>query len=143
MTVNKDEALQQWIQSNIGKETTMFNFLELYAGSYAVVPISAEAIVTPYIDGSAYKKYDFALQTMQPLSQTTDSVNTDVMLLCREWQDWIDEQERQGNYPNFGDKCFGYRLLNGSNMPQLAMAYTEEQMAKFQLVTVLYYTEVR
>jgi chemotaxis regulatin CheY-phosphate phosphatase CheZ len=119
----------------------LFNFLDARVNSFAVVPIPAEAVEKHYIDGSALKKYVFALQTIQNYSQTTDDVNTEAMFIMSRWQSWIDEQEEAHNYPDFGEKCSGYRLVNGSNMPTLAGVNRDECTAKYQFIATLYYME--
>lgn len=120
-----------------------FNFLPGEPGSYAIVPLSAESVVKKYVDGSAQKRYDFAFQLMAPLSQTTDTVNADTLSDLRGWQAWIDEQEAAKNYPDFGEKCSNYRLENLTNTPQLAVAYTQDKMAKYQFMATIFYLEVR
>ncbi len=138
-TVNKDQAILDWI---LAKGTPiLFNVLPDEPGSCAFVPISAEAVIKRYMHGGAKKKYDFAFQYMAPFSQTTDTTNTDAMCAMRQWQSWIDEQESAANYPNFGDKCSDYRFENQSNMPQLAMAYPDNQVAKYQFMATLFYYE--
>ncbi len=109
-----------------------FNFLPGEPGSYAIVPLSAESVVK-----------DFAFQLMAPLSQTTDTVNADTLSDLRGWQAWIDEQEAAKNYPDFGEKCSNYRLENLTNTPQLAVAYTQDKMAKYQFMATIFYLEVR
>ena len=141
IAANKDQAMLDWISSNPQGIPVMFNFLSGDPDSYAFVPSAAEAVVKRYINGSARKRYDFAFQLMRPMSQTTDNVNLESMYIMRQWQEWIDEQERTGNYPDFGPACSDYRLENLSNGPQLAMSYTEDQMAKYQFMATLYYLE--
>jgi hypothetical protein len=143
MTVNKDQAIQEWVQTYAGRESALFHFLDASADSFGVVPIPGNAVVTPYIDGSAYKRYDFALQATQPYSQTTDDVNTQNMYIMRQWQDWVDEQQAAGHYPDFGPKCTAYRLVNGGNMPQLSAVNKDESTAKYQFISTLFYLEER
>ncbi len=71
----------------------------------------------------------------------TDDVNTQSMYDLREWMEWIEAQEAAKNYPDFGPKCSHYRLMNLSNMPQLAMSYQDDQMAKYQFMARLIYEE--
>ena len=104
------------------------------------MPISSDAFEKRYFSG-ALKRYDFAFQLMAPLSNTTDDVNTQNMLVMRKWQTWIEQQEREKNYPDFGEKCGQYRLENNSNMPQLAEAYTDSQTAKYQFMATIHYYE--
>jgi hypothetical protein len=63
------------------------------------------------------------------------------MYVMRQWQDWVDEQERLHNYPDFGVNCGDYRLENNSNMPVRDMAQTEGQICKYQFLCTLYYME--
>lgn len=142
--VNKDEKLLQWAAQNpYLAEPLLMNFLSENNGACDIVPIAGEEVEKRYVDGTAIKRYDFMFRVMFALSQNADTTNTDNMFTLRQWQDWIREQEHEGNYPDFGDKCSGYRLENLSNMPQLAQTYNAGQMAKYQFPARLTYTEKR
>jgi len=142
-TVNKDKALLEWAMTNpYLTDTLMFEWLAENGGSCALSQIPGEAEVVPMIDGSAVKQYDFMFQVMFPLSETTDDTNTDNMFTQRQWQDWIEEQEQVGNYPDFGSRCYGYELRNLASDPQLAQTY-ENGMAKYQFAARLIYMEVK
>lgn len=141
-TVNKDEILLQWAAQNpYLTDALLMNFLSENNGSCDIVPIPGEEVAKRYIDGTAIKRYDFMFRVMFDLSQNADTVNTDNMFTLRQWQEWIEEQERGGNYPDFGGKCSAYRLENLSNMPQLAQVYNAGNKAKFQFPARLTYTE--
>jgi len=75
-----------------------------------------------------------------PLSDTTDGVNVENMFALRQWQSWIDEMERTGNYPDFGESCGDYELQNLADSPQLAQIY-DNGAAKYQFPARLVYTE--
>jgi hypothetical protein len=139
-TVNKDQAIQDWIKTGAESQNVLFNFLTENADSFAIVPIAGNPFEKQYL-GGALKRYNFALQAMQNLSQTTDDVNTRAMLIMRQWQDWIEEQERTKNYPDFGAKCSDYKLENLSNMPQLAEIFQDGKAGKYQFVASLRYYE--
>lgn len=141
-TVNKDERLLQWAASNpYLTDTLLMNFLREHNGACDIVPIADEEVVKRYINGTAIKRYDFMFRAMLDLSQNPDTANTDNISILRQWQNWIDEQEEEGNYPDFGEKCSGYKLENLSNMPQLAQVYNEGNKAKYQFPARLTYTE--
>jgi hypothetical protein len=142
-TVNKDKAMHEWVMECPQlTDTPLFSWLNDVGGSCAVMQLPGEAQIVPLIDGGAVRHYDFALQVAFPLSDTTDDVNTDSMFTQRQWQDWIDEQETLGNYPDFGPKCFGYELENLSSDPELAQVH-ENGMATYQFFARIIYTEER
>lgn len=141
MTANKDKALQDWAQGNPDKtDSFLFGFLGERGGACAIVPIPGQDILKRYLHGGAWKRYDFALQAMLPISDSTDDTNTGNMLLQRQWQDWIRMQEAAKNYPDFGPDCSDYRLELLADTPQLAMMH-ESGMAKYQFYARLIYFE--
>ena len=138
--VNIDKKLLEWAaQCDALTGTPLMNWLGENDGECAIVPIPADTRPS-FISGDREISYDFMIQVMFQLSETTDDVNTDNMFTLRGWQDWIDEQEEAENYPEFGEKCSCYELQNLSNMPQLAEVY-ESGMAKFQFPVRLIYLE--
>lgn len=139
--VNIDKKLLEWAQEcDALTDTPLLNWLGANDGECAIVPIPADA-EPGFISGDVKEvTYDFMFQVMFQLSETTDDVNTDNMFTLRGWQDWIEEQEEAGNYPDFGDGYSCYELQNLSNMPQLAEVY-ESGMAKFQFPVRLKYLE--
>lgn len=138
--VNIDKKLLEWAaQCDALTGTPLFNWLGENDGQCAIVPIPSDTRPS-FISGDREITYDFMFQVMFQLSETTDDVNTDNMFTLRGWQDWIDEQEEAGIYPDFGEKCSCYELQNLSNMPQLAEVY-ESGMAKFQFPVRLIYLE--
>ena len=142
MIVDKDKAIQAWAAQNpFMTDALLFDFLNEHQGSCAISPIPGDAVVKWYIDSSSRRRYTFALQAMFAVSSATDTVNTDNMLSLRRWQDWLEDQEFEKNYPDFGEKCSDYRIENTSNMPSMAMRY-ESGFAKYQFMAQITYTEV-
>lgn len=140
MTVNKEEILLNWAkQIPYIKGTLLFDWLAENQDSCSIILIPAEPIKT-YIDGSQVVEYIFMFCVKFALSDTGDDVNTGNMFTLRQWQDWIEEQEREGNYPDFGDKCSGYELENLSISPNLAQT-DDGGMGKYQFPVKLTYSE--
>lgn len=138
-----DKILFEWAQTNpYLTDTLTFNFLNAQQGSCAIVPIAGEAEIKRFIDGSAMKEYTFAFVIKLALSGSTDDTNINNILDLRKWQDWIDEQERAGNYPDFGEKYSCYELRNNANMPSLAMEF-EDGSAKYMFPATIKYLEER
>ena len=143
-TVDKDRIIREWAAQNpYLKGALLFDFLNARPNSCAIVPIPGEAAVETYLDGSALMQYDFALQIMRQSSDAAgDTTNTDNMYIQRKWQDWIGVQEAAGNYPDFGDRCSSYELVNLANMPAMA-GRQENGMTKYQFPARLTYMEVK
>jgi len=138
-TVKKEEILLEWVRINpFLTNKTLLNFLGDNDGQAAIIPIE-ETVVEKYMDGSKLVNYDFLWQVMYSVSDTTDSTNTDRMFDLRQWQDWIDEQNENGNLPDFGD---GYDMYEVQNLsaPNLAMIY-ENNMGKYQFPARLVYLQ--
>lgn len=139
-TANKEQIILDWCKTNpYLTDTLIINYLNAEKDSCAIITIPTEAL-PKNIDGSQEVTYDFEFQVMFPISGDTDSVNADNMLTLRTWQEWIEEQEEQGNYPDFGNGYHSYRLQNLSTAPQLAQTYADG-MAKYRLPVRLNYTE--
>jgi hypothetical protein len=139
--INKEERLIEWAGQNpYLTDVLKINWLAEHNGSCSITPVSGEIFVKKYIDGSSVKHYDFMFQVMFYLSDTTDNVNVENMFALRQWQNWIDEMENSGNYPDFGGSCWDYELQNLSNAPQIAQVY-DNGMAKYQFPARLVYTE--
>lgn len=141
--IDKDRAMQEWIQYiPFSQHVFLFDWLAEHQGACAIVAVADTPAIEVYADGSALKAYNFALQISLRLSETTDSTNTDNMLAMRQWQEWLDEQETAGNYPEFGDNCSCYEIENRANMPQITHI-DENRMAKYQFPARIIYLEVK
>ena len=139
--INKEERLLEWAGQNpYLTDNLKMTWLSEHSGSCSIVPVSGEAVVETYVDGSALKRYDFIFQMMFSLSDTDDDVNVENMFTLRQWQNWIDCMEFDGIYPDFGYNCGNYKLQNLSNMPQIAQVF-DNCTAKYQFPARLVYTE--
>ena len=124
------------------EDALLFNYLAEREGSCAIVPIQGDLAVKTYVDGSSQRVYDFALQLLCRTSDATDDTNIRNMYFQRQWADWITEQQRLSNFPDFGERCSDYRLELLSNMPMLAEMF-ENGMGKYQFYARLNYMEVK
>ena len=139
--INKEERLIKWAEQNpYLTDALKMNWLAEHNGSCSISPVSGEVFIEKYIDGSSLKHYDFMFCVMLPISDTTDNINVGNMFALRQWQNWIDDMEASGNYPDFGKSCGDYELQNLANSPQLAQIY-ENGFAKYQFPARLIYTE--
>ncbi|MCL2096681.1 MAG: hypothetical protein FWH10_07235 [Oscillospiraceae bacterium] len=116
------------------------NWLSENCGARSVSPVSGEFCAQSYTDGSRLVYYDFIFSVMLDISDTTDGVNTDNMFEVRRWQNWVDEMQSEGNYPDFGVNCYDYELQNLANSVNPAQVYGNGS-AKYQFPARLIYTE--
>jgi len=142
MTVNKEAALYEWAKDNpYLTDRLMFDFLVGQEGSCAIAPVNTQIIKT-YIDGSKILAYTFALQVLFLVSESMDTANTDSMFTLRKWQHWIDEQELNRNYPDFGEKCSIIALENTNPMPDRALKF-ENGFGQYEFFARITYREVK
>ena len=133
--------MHKWLeQCDLIREPLLFSFLSEVDGAVSMSPIQGEAVIKRYMDGSSVRAYDFAIQRLARLSDTTDDTNTQNMYIQRQWADWIKDQQRIGNFPNFGSRCADYSLELLSNMPILSEQYPNG-MGKYQFFARLNYRE--
>lgn len=138
--MNIDKALIEWIMQNEEIAShPLFIWLNEQNGSVAIVPIP-NAGGRAFIGGRVKEiTYDFMVRGMFLMSDTTDDLNTENMMTLRQWQDWIDEQEIAGNYPDFGEGYGSYELQNLSDAPAVVEILTDGNMAIFQFPVRLIY----
>ena len=138
MSANQDAVMLDWLKEQA--ENIKFNFLSGKLGDRAFIiignPKGPEDIL-----GNRLRAYDFALQAILSHSEGADDTNLENMQLMREWQDWIDEQQADKNYPDFGPDCSEYCLLNLNDSPELAQIQQNNKMAKYQFFARLEYVE--
>lgn len=85
-----------------------FNFVDTTenGGNTSLVTDGYGEIVKRYVDGPKLKKMQFVVRQTQPLSrQSNTSENVEQMQKVKEFLDWINEQGKQKNFPDFGEKC--------------------------------------
>ncbi|GHU57300.1 hypothetical protein AGMMS49975_22600 [Clostridia bacterium] len=137
--INKHAALYEWLaKCPLLPDTLIASFLNERDGSVAVTPISNPTYIKRYLRGRGIMQYEFAVSVMLSFSDSTDETNTNNLFLVHTLQEWLREQEKLSNYPDFGADCSDYQLEVLSDMPQLAEKY-QNGMAKYQFYATLKY----
>ena len=137
---NRNQALQDWFSQSPYVTDLYFNFTPAEEGVTGVAPISGETVLKRYLGGYALKEYDFGV--VQFKSVNTDVPNNndnatemyDVDLLM----DWIKEQDKQRNYPNF-EGCTIQRVEVLNNMP--VVTGQDDKVAKYMCQCRVTYLE--
>lgn len=103
------------------------NFVNAKNGVHQIQTLESDInINSPYIDGSVKKRYSLTLVTYltistNPLVKVEDINNENVADLAtvQKLMDWIDEQNTNHIFPNFGDNCIIDEIGTTSNNPRL------------------------
>ncbi len=85
-----------------------FNFVDATeaGGNTSLITNGYGEVVKKYIDGPKLKKMEFVVRQTMPLSrQSNTSENVEQIQLVKEFLDWINEQGKKRNFPDFGEKC--------------------------------------
>ena len=138
--INREEALWNWVSRPPQHGgSILFDFLRGVEGSCSIAPVSDE-VVKSYIDGSQIRHYTFAMQIILAVSDADDNTNIDNMKLVRTWQEYIVQQGRSRDFPDFGPNCSDYRLLNANASPKLA-ELSDNNQARYDFYATIIYKE--
>ena len=89
---------------------------------------------------AADKEYAFSIVLTWHYSTETDDLNMQAMNLAQNFMDWIEEQNRKRNFPDFGRRCQVKKIENLQNMPNLATVDWENMTAQYVIpCRVLYF----
>lgn len=104
----------------------------------------SDKIRKKYIRVGSEKEYGFTIVITRTFSDGTDDLNLDAMNFAQEFMDWIDDQDKKKNYPDFGNKCQIKKIENLQNMPNLASVDWENMIAQYMLqCRVIYFEKER
>lgn len=90
---------------------------------------------------AAEKEYGFSIIIQKAYSSDSDDLNLEAMNFAQGFMDWIDDQNRKKNYPEFPESCQIKKMENLQNMPNLAGINYEEGLARYMVQCRLIYFE--
>lgn len=118
---NKHLAMYRYIAQYPGARRLFFNAGVAENDNIGLEPIFSDAVVKQYVDGSAIRCYDFAMVVFKDEKDLPNSTeNAEDLFDVQQFMEWIDTQDKNGNYPDFGDDCTILRIRNLQNMPNTA-----------------------
>lgn len=113
--VDKNQAIIDYLLQcpQLRNNPLFFNFTDAKDNSKQLLPLANDKILdTTFIDGSVMKRYTFTLidyrsVAYQAVVNQSGFINENVEELfdTQNIIDWISEQAKIKNYPNFGDEC--------------------------------------
>jgi hypothetical protein len=120
-----------------------FNFSDDSVDSISFLTNYSGKVVKSYLRG-AEKAYEFTIMITWNYSTETDDLNMQAMNFAQEFMDWIDQQNREKKFPDFGNKCQVKKIENLQNMPNLAAVDWENMTAQYMIqCRVLYFEKER
>lgn len=135
--MNKVEAVYKFISSCplVGKDA-YFNFVdETNAESNtSLLTDGYGQLVKKYIDGESLRKFQCLIRQVKPLSRYSNTTeNIEQMQAVQDFLDWINEQGKNKNFPDFGEKCKIERMSTpeGVYYPMSAGVYENTALYSF------------
>lgn len=117
-----------------------FNSIVERTGDIAVETVYGETWEKRYIGVHGIKNFDFAVVKVAPASTGTSDVNADEVQAVQDFMDWIKQQNKAGNLPQF-EGCEMISIQNLQNMPNFAGINQDENTAKYMFQCRVRYYE--
>lgn len=124
-------------------EILYFNKTQEIADTSSVNTVYSDYAVQEYTCGNSDREFVFAIKQMKQYdSAGTSGINRKTMEEVQAFMDWIDEQNKKRNFPEFPDNCFVYKIENLQNMPEIA-GTSDQGLAEYMFQCRVCYTEER
>ena len=127
--MDKNKAIIKYLMQcpTIKNNPLFFNFGEVEDNSKQIVTTSTDKnIERPYIDGSVLKRYTFTIIDYRSVIyqalvtiEGDDNENVEDMMDVQSIIDWIDEQNDNYNFPDFGNDCVVEEITALTDIPDL------------------------
>ena len=139
--MNRHQILYEWASGFFtGNKILQFDALESYPGARSLVPDYGDFTLAADILGNEKKAYNFVFVGTEPLSFTTDDQNQTNLNLFDEFTQWVIEQDKNKNYPDFGANITDYKLIPLQNTANRTYFDETSGLAKYILGFRLEYT---
>lgn len=144
--MTKHEIMKAYVEEKVSElvgRLVSFNFSDDSVDSISFLTNYSGKVVKSYLRG-AEKAYEFTIMITWNYSTETDDLNMQAMNFAQEFMDWIDQQNREKKFPDFGNKCQVKKIENLQNMPNLAAVDWENMTAQYMIqCRVLYFEKER
>lgn len=142
--MTKHQAIIEWLQPYIESDVNANNGLSfenvtVTPGFRSVVPNAGDNLIGTDITGSKKKEYIFSFIICELFDQDGYDTNLASMEIGDNFNKWVDLQQKNRNYPDFGTNTKRYKVESLSNMADLALV--ENGSAKYMLTVRIEYWE--
>lgn len=119
-----------------------FNYSPETADSVAIIPQYSDRNIREYINGDKQRQYSFAFVIVRVYStEPVDLLNMEAMELGETFMEWVEEQDKNRNYPDLGENCKVEKMEILQDMPNLATVNAEEGLARYMIQGRIVYRE--
>lgn len=142
--MTKHDAMKVYLEPKIVElvgNTLNFNFSPESPDEFSLLTEYSEKVVKKFVDGNIRKSYGFAIIVIKHYSTVKDDLNLECMNFVQEFMDWMEEQNKKENYPDFGSNCKVEKIEVLQNMPNLSGINTEEGLAQYMIQGQVLYIE--
>ena len=99
-------------------------------------------LVKKYIDGEEVRKFQCVIRQVRPLSRFSNtSENIEQMQYVQDFMDWINEQGKAKNFPDFGEKCMVLNMSTPDGVIHPMLAGIHEGTSLYSFPFEITYTE--
>ena len=141
--MTKHEAIKAYFEPKVMElagDLLGFNFSPDSPDSISLVTNYSDKVRKKYVRTGAEKEYGFSIIIVKDYSTSHDDLNVEAMNFVQAFMDWIDAQNREKAFPDFGGRCQVKKLENLQNMPNLSGVNPEENLAQYMIqCRVIYY----
>ena len=138
---NKNTAMLEYLRQYPGLQSFLFfNSMVDQIGNTSVQTVSGETWEKKYVRGHGIKQWDFAVVKIAQADTGTSDINADETQAVQDFMDWIDKQNKAGNFPDFSPSKV-LSIQNLQNMPNFAGIDNNESMAKYMFQCRVRYYE--
>ena len=151
--MDKNQAVIDFLLQcpRLANNPLFFNFTEAKDNNKQLLPLANEKILdTTFIDGSVMKRFTFTLIDYRSIAYQAvvnqpgyANENVEELFDTQSIIDWISEQSRLKNYPNFGSDCEIESMEVLTDNPNLngVDTSTKPSLAKYSFSIRIYYLD--
>lgn len=152
--MDKNQAIIEFLMTcpYIADNPVYFNFTEAQDNSKSIITVASDkAVNKAYIDGSVRKRFSFTIIDFKsiidqalPIIPGYVSENVADVFDVQTIIDWIEEQNENKNYPNFGDTCLIEDMRTTSETPNLNGVDSQQKpnLAKYSITIIIEYIDI-
>lgn len=141
--VNKYEKLAEWLKEYSPTYSWIyFNVTLSEVNNLTVNSVQNERELTQFINGDREVEFLFALDLVKEYDTGTSSINLEANEEFEKIADWIEEQNKVKNFPDFGSNIIIEKVEVLETVPSVTID-TQAGMAKYQGQFKITYLEVR
>lgn len=142
MIETKHAAVLAWLKTYPGFGGYLkLNAVEYQQGETSLITEFNDAVVQRFVSGAADKQYTFTVSMVLTWSSGFDSINETALKAGSAFLDWIDQQFKRQNVPDFGTSATITNIEALQNMPSLALVDQDARLAKYTFSARISYRE--